>query len=413
MAIRTQVGQFAASTGGTTTTVNCNFQGKAVIFFTHGKTGNAESAGAMFGIGASDGTNHREANWAGDDAVATVNAAKGNHTQFPVVIFSNGTPTIPTGGSMSAVSFGSTSFTVTFSNTPSSAWLIDFILIGGEDITNVLVGNDTMPTATGTKNFTGVGFKGDFILMFSSSQASATDVVSPSNSIGVAVSASKRWSFGWTVADTATTSAAVNGQTIMRTDRVLVNQATGNSVNVLADFVQFTSTGFDLSFTTVPGSAFLLHYLVIKGGTWDAGISAKPTGATTQTVSGEAFTPLLLGMFCSSPTASNSNVSNATTSFGAADGSNQCFANAFHNDAINTVAKSSGSASACLLERDGANNPSATFTSFNPDGWTITWGATGSARQVGWFTVGNPFKVPEQLDIHRSGRAEPHMLVNF
>ncbi len=386
-ALQTQAGQFTANTGATTTVVNCNFQGKAIIFFSHAKAGNAESATAAWTVGASDGTHHHEIGWVGDDAVATTNVGRGNHNTFPLVIFSNGAPTIPLGGSMSGVSFGASTFTVTFQNAPSTAWLIGFILLGGTDITNVLVGQDSMPTATGTTSFTSVGFKGDFIFMFTSQQAATSDIATTQNCIGAAVSATKRWSYGWTVQDAQTLTANVNGQTIMRSDRAIVCQSASNSVNVLADFVQFTSTGFDLNFTTAPGSGFFLHWIVIQGGQWDAGTSVKPTTATTQTVTGETFRPSLLGLFTSSPTASNGNVSNAVTSMGASDGTNQVYAEAFHNDAINTVANSAGSNSAVLLDRDGTNNPSAAFTSFNSDGWTVTWNQTGSAREVSWFTA--------------------------
>src|SRR5581483_4959132 len=353
-------------------------------------TTNPESARAMWSFGASDGTHHHRISWGADDAVTTSNTAEGNATTEALSIFTaNTTPTVGTGGTITGVAFNSNNFVVTFNTTPASAWLIDYILIGGSDVTNAFVGSTAQRTSTGTQNYTGVGFKGDFLLLFMTNQTAAGNTNAATGTIGCAVSSSKRWAYGMAAADAAGTAGAINAMTILRNDAVVVTQNTSNSVTTVADFVQFTTDGFDLNYTTNPGSAFLTHYLVIKGGTWDCGTSAKPTTATTQSVTSQSVTPKLLGLLCSSPTANNTNTSNAITTFGATDGTNQCYACSIANDVRATVAKSMGSATACSHERDGANNPDATFTSFNSNGWTITWGATGSARLVGWFTGAN------------------------
>ena len=82
-----QTGQFAAGTGAATTTVTSSFQGKAIIFYTHAKTANAESATAAFGVGFSDGTNLGSSSWAGNDAASTTVEGRGNWSTKALEIF--------------------------------------------------------------------------------------------------------------------------------------------------------------------------------------------------------------------------------------------------------------------------------------------------------------------------------------
>lgn len=387
MALQTQVGQFAANTGGATTTVSCNFQGKAIIFWTHGKTTNPESATASWSMGFVDNNAHViEHGWASDDAVATSNVGQGFQTVRALQIFTNGTPTAGVGGNISSVAFGGSSFTVTFNATPASAWLINFILIGGSDVTNTFVGNFTNPASTsGVQHITTPGFQGNVVFILGSQVTATGTNTSAGSTFGAAVATNKRWVFAGNTKDAQTTT--LNAVHVADNTKFMRITFTDQSTAFAADFSGFTATGFDYNITTASASSWEFGFLVIQGGQWDCGTQAKPTTATTQTLTGETFQPSFLGLFTSSPTAFNTVTNTEECSFGATDGTNQVYSNAVELNQFNTVAKSSGSASAVLLDRDGTNNPAATFTSFNSDGWTITWNATGSARQVGWFTA--------------------------
>jgi hypothetical protein len=279
---------------------------------------------------------------------------------------------------------------LTWNATPSAAWEISYILIGGTDITNVFVGHDTALTTTGTKNVTGVGFQGDAFFFLHGQKTAGGTNAHAATGLGFALSSSKQWAWSGSVYDAQTTSANVNGMSVIRSNACLLGQVvTSNSDDFVADFTQSTADGFDLNFSNGAASAYLFSYLVIKGGSWDGGVQAKPTGATAQTVTGMAFQPKLLACLMSSPTALATYTSEATLTFGAATGASaRGYAGAFHNDAINTVAKSAGASTRILRELN--YTAEADFTSFNADGWTITWDAAGSAYQVPWFAATGP-----------------------
>src|SRR4051812_19308280 len=95
MSVLIQTGQFALTVGSLTTTVNCNFQGKAIILFCKlPATVNTEGVNASFAFGCGDNNgNIRCISWASDDAVATSNDGMGNQSARLLQPFSNGTPT--------------------------------------------------------------------------------------------------------------------------------------------------------------------------------------------------------------------------------------------------------------------------------------------------------------------------------
>lgn len=387
MAIQVEVGTFTVNTGSATTTVPTGFQGKALILFSHIKTGLTETANANFDFAIFDGTNGGNAGWSGKDAQSTssvdrVSTANTGTGQF--IWFLDNTVTVI---DATGLVFNATpNFVITWNTTPSSAYEVSYILIGGTDITNVKFGKTNTPGAVQSSSVTGIGFKGDAIFIIHQNNTAANEGTNAQgdNGIGFAASSSKRWAWAGTVNDAQSSSANVKGQSYISASNVIISNHVG-TIQTVADFTSFDSDGFTLNFTT---SSFVHEYLylVIKGGSWDAGVQAKPTSATAQTVTGMSFLPNLLGLFMCSATSLDTQTSNDISMFGAATSvSSRAYAGAYHNDAINTVAKSAGASTKILHEMNATAD--ADFTSFNSDGWTITWGATGTAYQVAWFTA--------------------------
>ena len=389
MSMQLEVGTFDANTGGTQTTVTTGFQGSAAIFWTWGKTSTGESAVACFSMGFTDGTNYRGVGWSGDDAVATTNVGRIGDTTHAGIVLTNGNPTLGTGGRVTTVAFNATpNMVVTFDGTPASAWKWNYILFAGTDFTNIKVGQFTAATSTGNQSTTDPGFQPDAALFLcprvTAGSASATAYMD----MGFAVSAAKQWALRTKVSDAQAVGTGVDGIADMRDDQVLVGSTTTTAVDYVADFTQFTATGWDWNWSDAASSAWLIFYIAWKGGHWDAGVSTKPAGATTQTETGLAYVPKLLAMLMSSPTALNSVTSNAINTFGATDGTNQVWGGGYHNDDINSVAKSGGAATAMQHEMNASAN--ATLSSFGASGnWTIAWDATGTAFKTPWFTVGD------------------------
>lgn len=389
MAVQVEVGTFTVDTAAANTTVTTDFQGKAVIIWNWGKTTEGESAGASFSIGFSDGTSNREISWAGDDAVATTNVGHNFSASAVNAVLTAGTPTSGTNGAITAVAFNAApNMVVTHAGNPASAWKHGYILFGGDDITNIYVGTLTVPATTGSQSYTDAAFQPDAVFFFSGNATATGGAAVAYQNIGFAISSSKQWALTTRVSDAQTLSGSVNGMSKLISNGCLIGQTATNGDDYVADFTQFTATGFDLNWSDAAASAYLVYYLAIKGGHWDAGTAAKPATATAQTASGLSYVPKLLGLLMSSATSLATYTSNAVTTFGATDGTNQGYGSAFHNDAINTVASSSGS-SAALSHEIGAT-ADATYSSFGSDGsWAISWSATGTAFQTAWFTVGD------------------------
>ena len=99
------------------------------------------------------------------------------------------------------------------------------------------------------------------------------------------------------------------------------------------------------------------------------------------------FTPKLLGVLLSSPTAADTFTSNANFVLGASDGTRQGYVGSKHNDAINSVAVSANSASAILKEINETAN--ATFGLFGSGSASISWDASGTAYLIPWWAVGD------------------------
>lgn len=404
-ALEVTSGQFAASTAGTTTTVTTDFQGKAVIFWTAGQitAGLDNAANAMFSIGFSDGTGHRSISWATDDNVNPTNAGKTMSLVRAVEILSAGTPTVVRG--ITGVAFNATpNMVVTFDDTPAAAYLINYILLGGSDITNVLVGHDTMPTATGTWSIdnggSSVGFTADFGIFLYNQLTASGGTTLTNGAIGFASSSAKEFTMSWGVDDAASMTANIDAVSYTNANACLSYITNGaETVDLLVDFTQFTSTGADVNISNAQATAnTLMPFLFIKGGQWDVGTVAWSTGiSATTTVSGMAFQPQ--GVFL----AHNSAVADATvtaqttnfasTSVGAASSSTTDYVtgagqvDAALNTSVYRYTNSDG-----ILEKENAH---ASFTNFASDGWVATNNASAyAAYRVGWFAMADNAAAP-------------------
>lgn len=393
MALQVETGNFALNTGGSTTTVTTAFQGKGVILMTHVKTSEGESAIAALSIVFADGTTIRSISASGDDASATSNVARNygigdtNSNIYPLT----GDPSSGmTGGALTSLALNPTNMVLTFNATPASAMETSYILFGGSDIVNAKAGAKViLTTDSGATSYTGMGFKPD-VIFFAQTQHNLDTAVTTSSwkfCTGFAASSTKRWSTATTVRDGAVTSATVDGLSIVRSDACLSALTLSALDFVEADFTSFNSDGYTINVVTAPTVDNYHIFLALKGGSWDGGVDAKPTTATTQTFTTTGITPKLLVMVMTSATVLDTLTSEATTTIGATDGTNQSYAGAYHNDALNTVAKSSGSSTALSHEMNATAN--ATFTSFSLGQAQVSWSAAGTAFLVPWFAAGD------------------------
>lgn len=413
MALSVITGQFAANTGSATTTVSSTFQGKAIILWTTGQTANGSdaAANAMFSIGFSDGTNHRCIAWASDDNVATTNVGKTLRTTAAVEILSNGTPTSVR--TATGVSFGASSFDITWDGTPAAAYLVGYMLLGGSDITNVKVGTHTMANSTGDKTETGVGFEGDFGFFLFSFMTAAGTAVRANSSLGFvakvndsATSRARQFGMAWGIDDAQNMTTTIDAVSYTNNANFLSYILDGaETVDVLAQFgtstvpLGFASDGFRYNISNAAATnAQLLPYLIIKGGQWDVGTVTLPASEPTDlTVTGISFQPQ--GLFLAGTAALlNATVeTNANSTVGAATSTTTEVSGAgAQADAVLNTTVNRTTSSTRIIDLGAFYTGSADFKEFTSDGWTITT-ASICGEKSGWFAMAsNAVVVPAE-----------------
>lgn len=389
--LQVEVGSFTANTGGVTTTVSCGFQGKVILLFTDTKTSTGESARAAWSFGASDGTNHRCIACGADDAASLTNMTR--YLSAGDVAVNNRAVQMLLSGTNTAnervigVALNGNNFVLTWNATPASAYLIGYVLIGGEDITNVFTDVNNVNTTAGNQAITGVGFKPDFVLIFHHNNANQGPLVDFNQAIGCAVSPTKQWAQCHRGQDN--TIAGTYASSRFSSSHILIGMKNDGTLSDTAVFTSMDADGFTINWDNPPAASHKMNFLCIKGGRWDVGTQAKPATATTQTLTGMVFTPKMLGYLLSSPTVVDTATNPAISTIGfAASSAARGFVGVRHSSSGNPTAALSANSNALISHEMGAT-ANADFTSFNSDGWTVTWDAAGTALLSGWFAAGD------------------------
>jgi hypothetical protein len=372
------VGQFAASGTSSDVITDPGFQPKVVIFFlSFATSGTNPSTNGNTVIGFSDGTNHRVVSWFAQGN--NLSSSEQTMTDNAFCLF-NEAP-----AARGTIAMTATGFTVTWDKNATTGLLVDYIALAGSDLSNVAIGTNTMPTTAIAKATTGLGFTPNFVMLISGSQtANANSVNDAHFSYGCAISSSARFAHTLAATHGATMSNGLHANSDHRTDKVLQGLTAGGAVEYAADFTSFDAgAGFTITFSTAPTSAYQFYYLAI-GGTnlnWDISTATRPTTAVDQSRTGLSFQPEVAWWSESDLTTLNTVTANACWAMGASDGTNAQAISGTQTNVVTTVCGSVASANAII---DGlvASNVPASFTSFNSDGWTITWSGTGAANQI-------------------------------
>lgn len=405
--LQVETGQFAADTADAVTTVASGFQGKAIILFSTGRTVNGEevAANASWSIGFSDGTNHRTIAWAGDDNVGDTNVGKEWSVTEALQLFSNGTPTALR--SITGVTFGATTVTITWDGTPAAAYLVGYKLLGGADITNVLVGTANLANSTGDKSETGVGFQGNFGIFIYTSQTAAGTAVRANAALGFAVSQAKQ--FGMTGGVDDAQAMASNFDAVSYTNNAnFLNYILdgAETIDVQASFgtagnpTGWTSNGFDYNISNAHATnATQMGYLIIKGGQWDVGTNTLPTASNAKAIS-TAFQPTGVFVASSEPTANATVTIHAVTQVGVATStSTEASSQAQHSDTGDPTLVQMHTSNTQIV--DSVNLAASVgviidFTSFDATpSFTLTGNSSGpAAPQFGWFAMADNASPP-------------------
>jgi hypothetical protein len=371
LALSTATGTFTAPTStGTKSVTGLGFQPSALILWGDALTSSVDTGTTMFP-------------WFGFAADASHQAVCSQSILTSTGYQDNANCAALTAAEMlaSLSSFDAGGFTLNFTAV-NVAYIINYLAIGGGDLTNATVAQITAPASTGAQATTGVGFKPDCILTLT-----IQDTNTPPDSFGVgtiwpsigcALSSSARWARG--------ASDSSNPTSYQRTVKAI--SGTDDAVTIEADLTSMDADGFTLNFSTTVSGAYI-YVLCLKGPQFAVGSIAQPSSTGNQSVTGLAFQPAAELFTTDMLVASTSPASNANESVGAAvDSTHRSVAGSQY---VSGAARTSQNAATCIRMYGGSTTivAAADFVSQDATGFTINWtSANATARQVLYLAIG-------------------------
>jgi hypothetical protein len=297
MALETATGTFNTTTqaaGNTVTVSGLSFQPKLVIFTWSGRTATGQAEGDhKLGMGYMISSSDRGcATSQSDHGAANAAADCATYDDACIVTLTVGGAV---DGKMDFSSLNSDGFTVVIDDAFPSSYLINYLAIGGSDLTNVASVTVTAPTSTGNQDITTVGFQPDAAIAMGGSVAPVNSIDTWSTfGVGIAAGSAPDEST-LTVASqdgagtSVTRSHCINGLFITRLG------SDPPAVDERASISQWLSNGFQLNWAEVSAS-FSGRYRVVclKGGKYAKGDLLTSTGTSNFAETGVGFTPKAL-----------------------------------------------------------------------------------------------------------------------
>ena len=374
--------QAAVGATGTKTAVAANDQDTGN---THTIALNPAPAGtAYFGFGMTDGTRSRSVSTSSQTGVTTSNAS--TRMANKVLTMVRWGEVLVAEADLS--SWDDTNFTLNWTTNDANAYVVHFIALGGSDLSARVV-DWTMPTATGNRSVTGVGFQPDVV--FHAHAGHTFTAAAPANQAGGAFGLGvmdfdgDQWAFAnWTL-DNAATSDTQRGQL---TTAAVYSFNNALTVQKRAAWVSMDADGFTLDFNNAASNAAARVFsLALKGVNVKPGAFLKSTGAApaAQQINGVEFKPTLV-MLASTQTTTQANpVAHARFGLGASDGGIEGSSAVQDEDAaafmnVGAIDKTSK----VFVKVDNgtpAINAEADLTSFHADGFNLNW-TTNDAVQT-------------------------------
>ncbi len=377
MALETFKGTFTAETGGAANALQAitgvGFQPKAILMWSDAQTAVGNSADLQFSKGFSDGTTDFCAGQTSEDNVATSNCGRMNSSK--VISIYSVTPALLVEAELD--SFDSDGFTVKWTTNDTTAYLIHYLAIGGDDLTNVDCSYFLNATVTGNQSITGVGFQPDCLIFLGTIEGAppVTKAGAASLMFGAAVSSSRRFATGVFSEDAAAEADTSTSTTTSKCLNYWGNKGGTPTLVGQADFVSMDSDGFTIDWTFASVAAYASGFLALKGGQYETGADDSQTTAEAdaQSITGVGFQPtgILFHGF-------NGDIDNSAV-IGAASGAGvEGCVQGLDEDAISTTKANTRSSTTKVISAATSFSPTTTkiecdLTSFDSDGFTLTW----------------------------------------
>lgn len=390
MVLNFKTGQWSSrTTTGVDALTGVGFQPKVIIPFQCAYFINFDTIDSwiQFGVGAAVDTtaaNQRSVYCDGNDgATPTDNesnwdSAKAIHTNRNLNI-----------ASISAI--GTDGFSVNWSTVDTTANRMQYICLGGADITNTKVGHITTPTSgtTGNQSYTGIGFQPDLLILFGTiGNQSGTNQLHYDCCIGFATSATGQVCIAGVAKNgVSTTSAKGYQRSNNAVCYALMDTTTTTNKALEGALVSMNADGFTINWSTVGtvGAQIPVNYIAIKGGSYKVGAISSPTAGTapvSQSTTGVGFRPKGLFMCSAGAVSSTAIQAGAQISFGAGSSSTdrRCGFTG-ENDAttaavtmnINKTTKLVSMYNIVTAQASSTVNAEADITTLDSDGFTLSW----------------------------------------
>lgn len=391
-AYSTKVGAFAqAGSTGNQAVTGVGFQPKAVIFTMTNLVSDGPQANARIVVGWAASSSARAAvsNSADDAGVAGTTTARRAARTGKCLVIMNGAGTVQSEADF--VSMDSDGFTVNWTTADATARQVNYLALGGTDITNVATGVFSSPASNSSLGVTGVGFKPDFVLL-----GSILSSTSPDNATGQAAITLGAAGGGGQGLVSEQLSQNPNSPAFryQRSSKIMAQVQSAGTVQLEADFTSFDTDGFTLNYTTTSGDSQKVVYLAIKGGNYKVGAFNQATSTGNQAVTGTGFTPSALMLMTYGEASSASVQNHYRLSVGMATGTSarsSVFAGATNNTTVVTVDDSVLSSTRVIqaITEPSTVNADADFVSFDSNGFTINnTTADATSRQILYMAMG-------------------------
>jgi hypothetical protein len=403
LALDKKVGSFSTGTGAVASTVvvtGVGFTPKAIIFWWSGTTSSTNSVterDSFRGIGyAVSPTDRRCVGCSSDNASAGAATDHGHRADACIV-------GVGIGGGFNAMldlqSMDVDGFTLVVDDAFPESRRISYLALGGSDIANAETEQLVMPSATGNVDYTTLGFEPEVVFFISAMQTANPPTENGDSIImfGVATGSGQQFVVaGGSNDGSATTSTRTyhqDAECIARMGPALDGVMTGR-----AEFTSFLANGYRLNWLEGDAGANTRVHVLALGGTLKAkaGSLLSATSLTTIVTSGVGFLPnTLLLASGAMPESTQDTGTNADDdwSMGAADGTTEVVQATRDRDGVATTDVATGINLDNIYLRLNTSaasiDGSATWTSFDSDGFTLTQtDADPDAAFIGWLALG-------------------------
>lgn len=398
MAVSAKANQITgAATTGTQGITDPGFTPKVLMILLGLQTAAGAAVNAQFNLGVATSTSDEQfAGYNSVDAAPTSDVVRVLNSGDLLRLFAAGTTTTDLRASLN--SMDASGFTFNWGAMTTTSPKVNYLAIGGADITNAIAGTFASNTSTGNQSVTGLGFQPDIVFLFATLQT-VGGVANNNSQYGFGVmTASAQW---------ACTVKGQNSQATMNNSRAFSNarclilpNTTTNTLFQEMSFVSMDSGGFTVNIDTAGGSAILIGYLAIKGGQWKVGTETQKTSTGTKSTTGVGFTPkgLILASVCDTQTSGTADSSRLCVGFSTGASNNVSLWTGDTDNVADAIADTIMSDSKCIVmatEGTPTTNAEANIDSLDGDGFTLNWTtADATARVFGYVAFGDNAGAP-------------------